>query len=183
MPVSSRRAAEHIACSSRFRPRVSGPRCHDVAAGYRRTLAAVSAPLAADIAASRLEGELAIFAGRRGFLREAWGPGWALVGDAGYFKDPLTAHGMTDALRDAELLASAAEQGSSTAFAEYAAQREELSHTLFEVTDAIASLDWTLDTLRLRHLELNTAMKHEAEHIARLRPLGTDSRYWQEKAA
>jgi menaquinone-9 beta-reductase len=90
---------------------------------------------------------------------------------------------MTDALRDAELLASAAEQGSSTAFAEYAAQREELSHTLFEVTDAIASLDWTLDTLRLRHLELNTAMKHEAEHIARLRPLGTDSRYWQEKAA
>jgi 2-polyprenyl-6-methoxyphenol hydroxylase-like FAD-dependent oxidoreductase len=156
---------------------------HDVAAGYRRTLAAVSAPLAADIAASRIEGQLAIFAGRRGFLREAWGPGWALVGDAGYFKDPLTAHGMTDALRDAELLASAAEQGSPTAFAEYAAQREELSHTLFEVTDAIASFDWNLDTLRLRHFELNTAMKHEAEHIARLRPLGTDSRYWQEKAA
>ena len=35
------------------------------------------------------------------------GPGWALVGDAGYFKDPITAHGITDALRDAELLAGA----------------------------------------------------------------------------
>ena len=38
----------------------------------------------------------------------ARGPGWALVGDAGSFKDPLTAHGITDALRDAELLARAA---------------------------------------------------------------------------
>ena len=34
--------------------------------------------------------------------RRAGGPGWALVGDAGYFRDPLTAHGITDALRDAE---------------------------------------------------------------------------------
>jgi 2-polyprenyl-6-methoxyphenol hydroxylase-like FAD-dependent oxidoreductase len=156
---------------------------HDVATGYRRALAAVSVPLAVDIASSRIEGQLAIFAGRRGFLREAWGPGWALVGDAGYFKDPLTAHGMTDALRDAELIAAAAEQGSSTAFAEYAAQREELSRTLFEVTDGIASFNWNLETVRRQHLELNTAMKHEAEYIARLRPLGTDSRYWQEKAA
>ena len=90
---------------------------------------------------------------------------------------------MTDALRDAELIAAAAEQGSSTAFAEYAAQREELSHTLFEVTDAIASFNWNLETVRRQHLELNTAMKHEAEYIARLRPLGTDSRSWQEKAA
>ena len=40
-----------------------------------------------------------------GHLRQSWGPGWALVGDAGYFKDPITTHGMTDALRDAELLA------------------------------------------------------------------------------
>ena len=45
--------------------------------------------------------------GVAGFVRRSWGPGWALVGDAGYFKDPITAHGMTDALRDAELLADA----------------------------------------------------------------------------
>ena len=47
------------------------------------------------------------FAGAHGFMRRPCGPGWALVGDAGYFKDPLTAHGITDALRDAELLARA----------------------------------------------------------------------------
>ena len=55
---------------------------------------------------------------------------------------------MTDALRDAELLAVAAVQGSAIAFAAYAAQREALSRALFEITDAIASFTWNLDTVR-----------------------------------
>ncbi len=54
------------------------------------------------------DGALHAFAGRPGFLREAHVPGWAPVGDAGYFKNPITAHGITDALRDADLLADAA---------------------------------------------------------------------------
>lgn len=41
------------------------------------------------------------------FFRTASGPGWALVGDAGNHKDPISAQGMTDALLDAELLAEA----------------------------------------------------------------------------
>ena len=40
-------------------------------------------------------------------LPQAYGPGWALVGDAGYHKDPITAQGIRDAFRDAELLADA----------------------------------------------------------------------------
>ena len=51
------------------------------------------------------------FGGHPGFLKRSTGDGWALVGDAGYFKDPLTAHGITDALRDAELLARAIAAG------------------------------------------------------------------------
>jgi 2-polyprenyl-6-methoxyphenol hydroxylase-like FAD-dependent oxidoreductase len=39
------------------------------------------------------------------FLRKPFGPGWALVGDAGCHKDPFAALGVCDALRDAELLA------------------------------------------------------------------------------
>jgi len=39
------------------------------------------------------------------FLRKPYGPGWALVGDAGCHKDPVRALGICDALRDAELLA------------------------------------------------------------------------------
>ena len=44
-------------------------------------------------------------------LREASGPGWALVGDAGCHKDPFRALGVCDALRDAELLAGALSAG------------------------------------------------------------------------
>jgi 2-polyprenyl-6-methoxyphenol hydroxylase-like FAD-dependent oxidoreductase len=38
-------------------------------------------------------------------LRAAWGAGWALVGDAGFHRDPISAHGISDAFRDAEILA------------------------------------------------------------------------------
>ena len=41
------------------------------------------------------------------FFRTPYGPGWALVGDAGYTKDPITAQGISDAFRDAELCAAA----------------------------------------------------------------------------
>ena len=47
------------------------------------------------------------------FFRKPYGPGWALVGDSGYHKDPITAQGITDAFRDAELLANAIDEGFS----------------------------------------------------------------------
>ena len=54
-------------------------------------------------------GPPAFAAGRAsgGSLRQSHGPGWALVGDSAYFKDPVSAHGITDALIGAELLADA----------------------------------------------------------------------------
>ena len=47
------------------------------------------------------------------FLRKPYGPGWALVGDAGCHKDPFMALGICDALRDAELLVEALDEGLS----------------------------------------------------------------------
>src|SRR5580765_2445058 len=44
------------------------------------------------------------------FFRKPYGPGWALVGDAGYTRDPITAQGIADAFRDAELCAAAVDQ-------------------------------------------------------------------------
>jgi flavin-dependent dehydrogenase len=58
------------------------------------------------------------------FFRKPYGAGWALVGDAGCHKDPVLALGMCDALRDAELLADAVDQGLSG--------RRPLSHSLQE---------------------------------------------------
>ena len=45
------------------------------------------------------------------FFRKPYGPGWALVGDAGYNKDPITAQGISDAFRDAELCADRPRRG------------------------------------------------------------------------
>ena len=81
-----------------------------------------------------------MFPGLTGYLREAAGPGWALVGDAGYFKDPITAHGITDALRDAEILARAVAAGGPNAVGRYQAERDELSLRLFRVTGQVAAL-------------------------------------------
>jgi flavin-dependent dehydrogenase len=47
------------------------------------------------------------------FYRKPYGPGWALVGDAGFHKDPTTASGISDAFRDAELVARAIDTGFS----------------------------------------------------------------------
>ena len=45
------------------------------------------------------------------YFRRPYGPGWALVGDAGYHRDPVTGLGISDAFRDAELLAEAIDEG------------------------------------------------------------------------
>jgi menaquinone-9 beta-reductase len=56
-------------------------------------------------------GPIRVMANWRGYFREAAGPGWALLGDAGTFKDPSPAQGIADALRQAEHLAAAVEAG------------------------------------------------------------------------
>jgi flavin-dependent dehydrogenase len=79
------------------------------------------------------------------YLRRAHGPGWALVGDAGYHRDAVTGHGLSDAYRDAELLAVAlhralrGEVDETTALAEYELQRDEALAETFDITCALAS--------------------------------------------
>jgi 2-polyprenyl-6-methoxyphenol hydroxylase-like FAD-dependent oxidoreductase len=83
----------------------------------------------------------------RNFLRQPHGPGWALVGDAGYHKDPCTAQGMTDAFQDAELLADAVDtwlrggRSYTAAMAAYQRARDERVLPLFELTCEFARLE------------------------------------------
>ena len=118
------------------------------------------------------------FGGHAGFLKQGAGEGWALVGDAGYFKDPLTAHGITDALRDAELLARAALRGTAEAFAGYDRTRHELSRRLFEITDRIASFTWTEDELQALHRAFSREMSREQRVLDTLEPFA-----WQSPSA
>lgn len=107
---------------------------------------------------------LRAFPGMRGQVRCPVGPGWALVGDAGLFRDPATAHGITDALRDAESLVRAAIAGS---MADYAEERDAVAMGLFDTTDAIAALDWDLDEVQRLHHELSRRMNDGVELIRR----------------
>ena len=63
-------------------------------------------------------------------LRPTGRPGWALVGDAGHDRDPVTGHGITDAFRDAELLADCSHHAppgapEAAALARYHRERDE----------------------------------------------------------
>jgi flavin-dependent dehydrogenase len=79
------------------------------------------------------------------FLRHPHGPGWALVGDAGYHKDPTPAHGISDAFRDAELLAGAAHDflsgrsGEDEAMARRHDARDAKAQTAFDATVTMSS--------------------------------------------
>ena len=137
----------------------------DMEAGYRRVLSECAPALAAELSVMQPTERFRGFPGHPGQMRQSHGPGWALVGDAGYFKDPITAHGISDALRDAELLARAAAQGSDRAMTEYQATRDALSRELFEITDAIAGFEWDLESLKPLHLNLSRTMNDEVEAL------------------
>jgi flavin-dependent dehydrogenase len=74
-------------------------------AGFDRRVEAF-APLAGVVAGARRIRKPVVVGRWEGYFRESSGPGWALVGDAGHFKDPTPGIGISDALRQAERLAS-----------------------------------------------------------------------------
>ena len=81
------------------------------------------------------------------FFRKPYGPGWALVGDAGYNKDPITAQGINDAFRDAERCAVALDEAFTgvrsfdEAMGAYQRDRDEHVLPMFEFTCQLATLE------------------------------------------
>jgi len=138
-------------------------RAAGLAGMFDRALAEAAPELAARVRRATGAGPLRAFDGRPGFVRRAYGPGWALVGDAGAFRDPITSHGISDALRDAEWLAGAIERGGETALAGYEAARDDLAVDLMRVSAAVASFEWNLERVRELHLELSRLMNREVQ--------------------
>jgi len=107
------------------------------------------------------------FAGAPGILRQSWGPGWALVGDAGYFKDPVSAHGITDALIGAELLAdavatSAADRADEAdAFARAQSARDDMASAMMPAVAAAAALPSDMRAVQQAFRDMAAAMRHE----------------------
>jgi 2-polyprenyl-6-methoxyphenol hydroxylase-like FAD-dependent oxidoreductase len=80
-------------------------------------------------------------------FRQPSGPGWALVGDAGYSKDPITAQGISDAFIDADALTTALDDGWSgrrpidDAMAGYQASRDQRAKPMYDFTCQLATLE------------------------------------------
>ncbi|HMK11817.1 MAG TPA: NAD(P)/FAD-dependent oxidoreductase, partial [Acidimicrobiales bacterium] len=112
--------------------------------------------------------------GHRGYIRQSWGPGWALVGDAACLTDPIGVHGLTDAFRDAELLARAVAGALSSdgsmddALDDYQSTRDRLSEPLFDVVDRIASHEWDDAEIARLMSTLTSALADEVEAISSL---------------
>jgi flavin-dependent dehydrogenase len=139
--------------------------------------------------AARLDGELGelvatpsvgsvrSFRGIPGLLRRARGPGWALVGDAGWWKDPLSTHGITDALRDAEALAGAVVAGGASHLAAgdvpsgYSTQRDRWALAMHPIVDRLASHEWDLAEARRLLRALSSVMADEVEAIQGVDPV------------
>jgi flavin-dependent dehydrogenase len=92
--------------------------------------------------------------GRASFFRKPYGPGWALVGDAGYLKDPILGRGIDDAFRDAELVAEAVHAGLTgakpmeEALAGYQSARDATVTDLYDLNQRFAHMpEWTPELL------------------------------------
>jgi flavin-dependent dehydrogenase len=130
----------------------------------------LSDAVAAGTDRSRMRG----WRGTPAYVRQAWGPGWALVGDAGYYKDPISSHGLTDALRDAELLAHAIGQATAggadvrRAMSAYQDTRDRLSRSLWAASEEVAGYAWDAARARTLVRAMSAAMSDEVDHLARL---------------
>ena len=104
-------------------------------------------------------------------VRQPVGPGWALVGDAGYHRDPITGHGITDALRDAELLARSLDgalRGETTdtdALNAYQQQRDVALREVFDLTCALAAYPPPTRFVAVQR-QLSDALEIEADTLA-----------------
>ena len=118
---------------------------HDLAGNYRKTFA-TDPELDALLDEGRMESRIR-GATMPNAYRQSFGPGWALVGDAGYVKDATPAQGISDAFIDAESLSAALDDVLSgrrafdAAMADHQRARDERTRPMFDFTGQLAGFD------------------------------------------
>lgn len=146
----------------------------DLSHEYLDALQEAAPSLAERVAGGRRHERFRAVSDLPNIFRRPWGAGWALVGDAGYHKDPVTGHGITDAFRDAELLTSAlvrglgGEEPLSRALVGYELARNGAAREVYEATCEIGSLDWEMSELVELFARLGPALEREAADLAAL---------------
>ena len=146
---------------------------HAVRAGVARAIHAVLSEVDHDLGErihhGRQEERYVGTADVPGYFRKPFGPGWALVGDAGYHRDPCSAWGIADAFRDAELLADAIDTGLTErrlldeALADYEIARNTEARPYYERTCQLAELRGAPPAL----LRLRAALRQQPGEASR----------------
>src|SRR5581483_8871411 len=112
----------------------------------------------------------------RFFFRRAAGPGWALVGDAGLFKDPTPGLGISDALRDARALSAAIVEGGDEALVRYWRERDVASTELFEFARALGEVGYNnpLNRMLFQRLSAREDLRRRVidVNLRRISPFG-----------
>lgn len=109
--------------------------------------------------------------GLNGFVRTPWGPGWVLVGDAGHTKDPISAHGISDALRDAELGARAIDRSlrapgeAVQALDAFHRDRDLLALRIYRESQALAAYGWDADEASTRMRVISEEVRAECAYL------------------
>jgi 2-polyprenyl-6-methoxyphenol hydroxylase-like FAD-dependent oxidoreductase len=128
------------------------------------------------LAAARQTAPVRGFAGMPNQLRRPVGDGWALVGDAAYFRDSITGHGISDAFRDAEHLSRTLgavlrdESDERSAMARYHLERDAMVAEIFDITTELALFP-PLDRFTELQKRLSRCIETEAESLAALPPV------------
>ena len=135
---------------------------------YHQAIQEIAPDLAEDLKKGKREGRF-VGGAIPGHVRKPYGPGWALVGDAGYQKDPCTASGITDAFGSAEWLAEAVDAGFSgrqpleQALAGYEKKRNDTELPYYELTSQLATLEPPAPEIQ----QLLAALVHNPEQRSR----------------
>jgi flavin-dependent dehydrogenase len=141
----------------------------DIEGAFMHTLDLVPG-FAARIRAGRREERFYGASDLPNFYRKPYGPGWALVGDAGLHKDPFLALGICDAFRDVELLAAAIGDGLAgrraldDALADFESKRNAASAADFDQNIA----DARFPAPPPRFLALRAAVRDRPEEVTRM---------------
>jgi len=115
--------------------------------GHARKVFESTPTVAERLQSARREAKWVGTAGVPNYFRRPFGPGWALVGDAAYNKDPITAQGISDAFIDADALATALDDVWSErrpwgeALAVHQSQRDRRAKPLYDFTCQLATLE------------------------------------------
>ncbi len=154
--------------AARFRSEIRA----DVGAGFDAVLEEVAPDLAARARRAERASRWRSWPGERSFVRRAAGPGWVLVGDAGAYIDPMTAHGMSAALRDAQWCADAAVDAlgrpgaAADAWVAYEASRDAIAVPMVDAIDEVVAFRHPLDRVQRAHIALSKLVSAEGRELA-----------------